>query len=117
MLVSIYPAWYTRRDEHHDQEEKNKNEEGNRQTASAHVELTAKAVQSAALALQCIDNVQCGDGLAAGVLGVGDGIADDVLQEHLQRAARLLVDEAADALDTAAASETPDGGLRDTLQM
>ena len=33
-------------------------------------------------------------GLVAGVLGVGDGVTDDVLEEHLQDAAGLFVDEA-----------------------
>jgi hypothetical protein len=77
--------------------------------------LTAEAVQGAALALERVHHVQGGDGLAAGVLGVGDRVTDDVLQEHLQHAARLLIDEAADTLDTAAAGETPDGGLGDAL--
>ena len=57
------------------------------------------------------------DGLAAGVLGVGDRVADHVLEEHLEDTAGLLVDEARDALDTAAASQAPDGGLGDTLDV
>ena len=77
--------------------------------------LAAEAVQGAALALERVHHVQRSDGLAAGVLGVGDSVADDVLQEHLQDAAGLLVDEAADALHTAAASQPPDGRLRDAL--
>ena len=67
----------------------------------------AEAVERAALALERVDDVERGDGLALGVLGVGDRVADDVLEEaaasarmtssgdaHLQHAARLLVDEA-----------------------
>jgi hypothetical protein len=77
--------------------------------------LTAEAVQGAALALERVHDVQRGDGLAAGVLGVGHGVADDVLEEHLQHAAGLLIDEAADTLDTATAGKTPDGGLGDAL--
>ncbi|XP_040854995.1 uncharacterized protein LOC121168753 [Ochotona curzoniae] len=46
-----------------------------------------------------------------------DGVPDHVLQEHLEHAARLLVDEAGDALDSAAASEAPDGGLGDALDV
>jgi hypothetical protein len=48
------------------------------------------------------------------VLGVGDGVADDVLEEDLEHAAGLFVDEARDTLHTAAARETADGGLGDT---
>ena len=60
--------------------------------------LAAEAVQGAALALESVDHVQSGHGLAASVLCVGHGIADDVLEEHLEHAAGLLVDEAGDAL-------------------
>eukprot|EP00808_Paulinella_micropora_P010111 g47790.t1 len=45
--------------------------------------LSTEAVQSAALALESIHDVLRSDGLAASVLGVGDGIADDLLQEDL----------------------------------
>ena len=88
----------------------------------------AEAVQGAALALERVDDVERGDGLALGVLSVGDRVADDVLEEaaasarrrergdgHLQHAARLLVDETRDTLDTAATSQTPDRGLGDAL--
>jgi len=51
------------------------------------------------------------------VLGVGDGVTDDVLQEDLEDAAGLLVDEAGDALDPAATGQTPDGGLGDALDV
>ncbi|PKI43170.1 hypothetical protein CRG98_036428 [Punica granatum] len=46
-----------------------------------------------------------------GVLSVGDGVADDVLQEDLQDPAGLLVDEAADSLDASTAGETSVGWL------
>ena len=39
--------------------------------------LTTEAVQSAALALQSVDDVERGDGLALGVLSVGDSVTDD----------------------------------------
>ena len=48
---------------------------------------------------------------------VGDGVADDVLEEDLEHAAGLLVDEARDALDAAAAREAADGGLGDALDV
>ena len=46
---------------------------------------------------------------------VRHGIADDVLEEHLEHRARLLVDQAGDALDATSPSETADGGLGDAL--
>jgi len=68
-------------------------------------------------ALEGVDDVERGDRLALGVLGVGDRVADDVLEEDLEDAARLLVDEARDTLDTATASETADGRLGDALDV
>jgi len=79
--------------------------------------LSAEAVQSAALALKSVHNIKSGDGLSAGVLSVGDGITDDVLKEHLEDTAGLLVDQTRDALDTATASQTADSGLRDALDV
>ncbi len=78
--------------------------------------LTAEAVQGAALALEGVDNVESSHGLAAGVLSVCDGIADDVLEEHLEHTPGLLVDEAGDTFHTTTASQTPDGGLCDTCK-
>ena len=51
------------------------------------------------------------------MLGVGDGVAYDVLEEDLEDAAGLLVDEAGDALDTATTGEAADGGLGDALDV
>ena len=47
--------------------------------------LSTETVQGAALALESIDNIEGGNGLAASVLGVGHGIAHNVLQEHLHQ--------------------------------
>ena len=79
--------------------------------------LAAEAVQGAALALEGVHDVHGGHGLAAGVLGVGHGITDDVLQEHLQHTAGLLVDQAGDTLDATTASQAADGGLGDALDV
>lgn len=79
--------------------------------------LTSETVQSASLALQSVDDVHGGDGLALGVFGVGDGITDDVFQEHLQHTTGFLVDQTGDTLDTASASQSTDGGLGDTLDV
>jgi len=79
--------------------------------------LSAEAVQGAALALERVDDIHGGDGLPARVLGVGDRVADHVLKEDLEDAARLLVYQARDALDAATASQTADGRLGDTLDV
>ena len=79
--------------------------------------LTSEAVQGAALPLQRVNHVHGGHGLPLGVLGVGDGITDHVLQEHLQHTAGLLVDQTGDTLDSAAASQTADGGFGDSLDV
>ena len=79
--------------------------------------LTTETVEGLALALERVHHVEGGDRLAAGVLGVGDGVTDDVLEEDLEDTAGLLVDEAADALDTTTAREAADGGLGDTLDV
>ena len=79
--------------------------------------LAAEAVEGAALALERVDDVHGGDGLAARVLGVGDGVADDVLQEDLEHAAGLLVDEPRDALHAAPPRQPPDRRLRDALDV
>ncbi len=54
--------------------------------------LATEAVEGAALPLEGVDNVERGDGLALGVLGVGDGVTDDTLEEGLENTAGLLVD-------------------------
>ncbi len=79
--------------------------------------LTSESVQGTSLPLESIDNVHGGDGLPLGVFGVGDGVPDDVLKEDLEHSAGLLVDEAGDTLDSTTASQTPDGGLGDALDV
>ena len=79
--------------------------------------LTSETVQGSSLSLQGIDDVHGGDGLSSGVLGVGDGISDDVLQEDLEDTSGLLVDEAGDTLDTTPSRQPSDGGLGDTLDV
>ena len=77
----------------------------------------AEAVEGAALALERVDDVHGGDGLAAGVLRVGHGVADDVLEEDLEHAAGLLVDQPGDALHAAPPRQPPDRRLRDALDV
>jgi len=81
------------------------------------VALTAETVEGSALSLQSIDDVHGSDGLALGMLGVSDGIADNVLEEDLEDTSRLFVDEARDTLDTTATSQSSDGWLGNTLDV
>lgn len=84
---------------------------------AARQNLTSETVQGAALAFQRVDHVHGGHRLPLGVLGVGDGVADHVLQEHLEDAAGLLVDQAGDSLDSSTAGQTTDGGFGDALDV
>ena len=79
--------------------------------------LTAKSVQGTSLALQSVDDIHGGDSLPLGVLGVGDGITDDVLKEDLEDTTGLLVDESRDTLDSSTSRQTADGGLGDALDV
>ena len=69
---------------------------GGWQLRPRHKPLVAEAVQGAALALERVHDVEGRDGLAAGVLGVGHGVTDDILEEDLEHTAGLLVDETRD---------------------
>lgn len=77
--------------------------------------LVAESVDRTALAFEGVDHVQSGYGLSAGVLCVGDSVPDDVLNEGLDDAAGLFVDEAGDTLDASPAGQPTDGGLGDAL--
>ncbi len=74
--------------------------------------LPAEPVQSAASLLEGENDVKGCDGLPAAMLGVRDGVTDQVLQEELQHGTGLLVDGAGNALHTTTVSQPPDGGLR-----
>jgi hypothetical protein len=79
--------------------------------------LTTETVEGTALALESIDDIEGGDSLSLGVLGVGDSITDDTLEEGLENTAGLFVDHGADTLDTSTASKTTDGRFGDTLDV
>ena len=79
--------------------------------------LGTETVEGAALALESVDNVERRDGLALGVLSVGDRVADDRLEEELENTASLVVDQARDTLHTTSTCETADSGLGDTLDV
>ena len=54
--------------------------------------LTTETVKGTALTLQGVDDIEGGDGLALGVLGVGNGVTDDTLEESLEDTTSLFVD-------------------------
>eukprot|EP00966_Prymnesium_polylepis_P021755 500105-Prymnesium_polylepis.1 len=60
-----------------------------------------------------VDNVHRRHRLPSRVLRVRDAVANDVLEEHFEHAARLLVHKSADALHAAAARESTDRRFRD----
>ena len=49
------------------------------------------------------------------MLSVGDRVADNALEEELEHATRLVVDQTRDTLHTATARETADRRLSDAL--
>ena len=79
--------------------------------------LASESVEGSSLPLEGVDNVHGGDGLPLGVLSVGDSVPDDVLQEDLENATGLLVDEARDTLDSSTTGQSPNGGLGDALDV
>jgi len=79
--------------------------------------LTTETVEGTALALESVDDIKRSDGLALGVLSVGDGITDDTLEEGLENTAGLLVDHGRNTLDTTTTCETTNGGLGNTLDV
>ena len=54
--------------------------------------LATETVQSAALSLEGIDNVEGSDCLSFGVFGIGNSVANNALKEGLQNTASLFVD-------------------------
>jgi hypothetical protein len=77
----------------------------------------AESIEGSTLPLKGIDNVHGSHSLPASMLRVGNSISDDILEEDLEHAARFFVDEAADPLHAASASEAADGRLGDTLDV
>lgn len=75
---------------------------------------SSETVEGSALSLESIDDIESGDGLSLGVLGVGNGVSDDVFEEASQDESGLVIDEWADSLDTTSSGESSDGWLGDT---
>ena len=66
------------------------------------------------MSLEGIDDIEGGDGLSLGVLGVGNGVLHNVLEELSENNSGLVVDEGADSLDTTSSGESSDSWLGDT---
>ena len=79
--------------------------------------LAPKTIEGTTLPFEGIDDIHGGDSLPLGMLGVGDGITDDVLKEDLEDTTGLFVDEARDTLDTTTTCQTADCRLGDTLDV
>ena len=74
---------------------------------------STETVEGSSLSLEGVDDVEGGDGLSLGVLGVGHGVSDHVLEEGSEDSAGLLIDVGADSLDTTSSGESADSGLGD----
>jgi len=66
--------------------------------------LTTESVKGLSLTLEGVDNVHGSNSLTASMLGVGDGITDDVFKEYLKNTTGLLVDKTTDTLNTTTTS-------------
>ena len=90
---------------------------GDKTLASKVERLTSETVKGSALSLQSVDNVKSSDSLSSGVLGVGDGISDDILKEDLKDTTGLFVDKTRDTLDATSSCQSSDGRLGDALDV
>ncbi|GFR09664.1 uncharacterized protein TNCT_459151 [Trichonephila clavata] len=79
--------------------------------------LTAETVKSTSLSLKSIDDVHGSYGFPLGVLGVSDGITDNILQEHFQDTASFLVNQTGNTFHSTTSCQTPNSRLRDTLDV
>ena len=79
--------------------------------------LSTESVKGLSLSLEGVDDVHGSDGLTAGVLGVGDRVTDDVLEEDLKDSTGFFVDQSRDTLDTTSTRKTTDSGLGNTLDV
>jgi len=79
--------------------------------------VVAEAIQRAAISLERKHDVHGRNGLGFAMLGVGHGVTDDVLEEHLQDTTGLLIHQPRDALDTPATCETTNRWLGDALNV
>jgi hypothetical protein len=80
----------------------------------SNIRSSSETVKGSALSLKSIYDIECGDGLSLGVLGVADGISDNVLEEASEDNSGLVIDERADSLDSTSSGESSDSWLGDT---
>ena len=81
------------------------------------IPLTSETVEGLSLALQSVHNVHGSDSLTAGVLSVGDRVANHILKEDFENTASLFVDQSGDTFDTPTSSQTTNRGLGNTLDI
>ena len=75
--------------------------------------LSSESVESTALPLECVDDVHSGNSLPLGMFGVGDGVTNYVLKEHLQDSTGFLVDQSGDTFHTSTTGQAMNGWLSD----
>ena len=79
--------------------------------------LASEAVKGAALSFEGVYHIERCDGLSARVLGVCDGVTDNILEEDFQYASGFLVDETGDTFHATSPSKTADGRFRNALDV
>ena len=66
------------------------------------------------MSLEGVNDIESSNSLSLGVLGVGNGVLDNVLEEASENNSGLIIDEGADSLDTTSSGKSSDGWLGDT---
>lgn len=81
------------------------------------IRLDTETIEGTAVALEGVDNVEGGDGLTLGVVGVLSSITNDAHEELTENVTDAVVNQERDTLHTTTAGETADSGLGDTLKV
>jgi hypothetical protein len=76
-----------------------------------------ETVESAALALQRIDNIKSGHSFPTRMFGVSDRVTNHILKEVTEDTSHLFVDVTTDPFDTTTSSKATDGWLRNALDV
>ena len=79
--------------------------------------LTSETVKGLALTLKGVNNVHGSDSLTTGVFSVGDGVANDVLEEHLEDTTSLFVNQTRNTFNTTTTGKTTNSGLGNSLDV
>jgi hypothetical protein len=79
--------------------------------------LLTESIQSAALALESVNDIHGNYSLTPRMLGVCNRVADDRFKEDLEDVAGLVIDKAGDALNAPAARQPTDSRLRNALNI